>query len=119
MFAAGNKVDNLVAVVDYNGVQIDGPNDKVLPMGSLHAKFEAFGWNVLTMYGNDMSEVVDTLKKAQWYTGQGKPLMILMTTHMGFGVDFMLDNHEWHGVFPNDEQTKKALAQLDETLGDY
>lgn len=119
MFAAGNKVDNLVAVVDYNGVQIDGPNDNVLPMGDLQAKFEAFGWHVLPMYGNDMSEVVETLKKAQWYTGQEKPVMVLMTTHMGFGVDFMLDNHEWHGVFPNDEQTKTALAQLDETLGDY
>ena len=119
MFAAGKKVDNLVAVVDYNGVQIDGPNDQVLPMGDLQAKFEAFGWNVLTMYGNDMAEVVDTLKKAQWYTGQGKPVMILMTTHMGYGVDFMLDNHEWHGVFPNNEQTKTALGQLDETLGDF
>jgi transketolase len=119
MFAAGNKVDNLIAVVDYNGVQIDGPNDNVLPLGDLQAKFEAFGWHVLPMYGNDMSEVVETLKKAQWYTGQEKPVMVLMTTHMGFGVDFMLDNHEWHGVFPNEEQTKTALAQLDETLGDY
>ncbi|MCX6268409.1 MAG: transketolase [Bacteroidetes bacterium] len=119
MYAAGNKVDNMVAVVDYNGVQIDGPNDKVLPMGDLQAKFEAFGWQVMTMYGNDMTEVVETLKKAQWYTGQGKPLMILMTTHMGNGVDFMTDNYEWHGVFPNEEQTKTALAQLDETLGDY
>jgi len=119
MFAAGKRVDNLVAVVDYNGVQIDGPNDKVLPMGDLQAKFEAFDWHVLTMYGNDMTEVVETLKKAQWFTGQGKPVMILMTTHMGNGVDFMLDNHEWHGVFPNDEQTKEALAQLEETIGDY
>ncbi len=119
MFAAGKKVDNLIAVIDYNGVQIDGPNNSVLPLGDLTAKFEAFGWHVLTMYGNDMTEVVDTLKKAQWYTGQGKPVMIVMTTHMGFGVDFMLDNHEWHGVFPNDEQTKTALAQLDETIGDY
>ena len=119
MFAAGNKVDNLIAVVDYNGVQIDGPNEKVLPMGNLQAKFEAFDWKVLTMYGNDMTEVVDTLKKAQWYTGQGKPVMIVMTTHMGYGVDFMLDNHEWHGVFPNEEQTKTALEQLEETIGDY
>ena len=83
MFASGNKVDNLVAVVDYNGVQIDGPNDEVLPMGDLTAKFEAFGWNVLTMYGNNMEEVVDTLKKAQWFTGQGKPVMIVMTTQIG------------------------------------
>jgi transketolase len=119
MFAAGKNIDNLIAVVDYNGVQIDGPNEKVMPLGDLEAKFEAFGWNVLSMYGNDMTEVVDGLKKAQWFTGQGKPVMIIMTTHMGFGVDFMLDNHEWHGVFPNDEQTEKALGQIAETLGDY
>lgn len=119
MFAAGKKVDNLVAVIDYNGVQIDGPNDKVVPLGDLQAKFDAFGWKALTMYGNEMAEVVDTLKEAQWYTGQGKPVVIVMTTHMGFGVDFMYDNHEWHGVFPNDDQTKSALAQLNETIGDY
>ncbi len=119
MFAAGQKVDNLVAVTDCNGKQIDGPTEKVMPLGDLQSKFEAFGWKVLTMYGNDMSEVVNTLKEAQWFTGQGQPVMILMTTHMGFGVDFMVDNHEWHGVFPNDEQTKIALDQLDETLGDY
>jgi len=119
MFAAAKKVDNLIAVIDYNGQQIDGPNERVLPMGDLQAKFSAFGWNVMTMYGNDMTEVVETLKKAQWYTGQGQPVMIVMTTHMGYGVDFMLDNHEWHGVFPNDDQTKKALEQLEETLGDY
>ncbi|MEI7850112.1 MAG: transketolase [Chloroflexota bacterium] len=119
MFAAGHKVDNLIAVVDWNGIQIDGPTDKVMPMGDLQAKFESFGWNVQLMYGNDMTEVVDTLKKAQWFTGQGQPVVVLMTTHMGYGVDFMLDNHEWHGVFPTDEQTKTALAQLNETLGDY
>lgn len=119
MFAAGHKVDNLIAVIDCNGIQIDGPTDKVMPMGDIPAKFEAFGWKVLTMYGNDMTEVVGTLKKAQWYTLQGQPVVIVMTTHMGFGVDFMLDNHEWHGVFPNDEQTQTALAQLNETLGDY
>ena len=119
MFAAAKKVDNLIAVIDYNGQQIDGPNERVLPLGDLQAKFSAFGWNVMTMYGNDMTEVVETLKKAQWYTGQGQPVMIMMTTHMGYGVDFMLDNHEWHGVFPNDDQTKNALKQLEETLGDY
>ena len=119
MFAAGHKVDNLIAVIDYNGQQIDGPNDNVLPLGDLQAKFEAFGWKVLAMDGNDMTEVVETLKKAQWFTCQAQPVMIIMTTHMGFGVDFMLDNHEWHGVFPNDEQTKTALNQLEETLGDY
>jgi len=119
MFAAGHKVDNLIAVIDYNGVQIDGPNEKVMPMGDLEAKFEAFGWKVLTMSGNDMTDVVNTLKQAQWYTGQTQPVIILMTTHMGYGVDFMMDNYEWHGVFPNDEQTKKALEQLSETIGDY
>lgn len=119
MFAAAKKTDNLIAVIDYNGQQIDGPNERVLPLGDLQAKFSAFGWNVMTMYGNDMTEVVETLKKAQWYTGQGQPVMIVMTTHMGYGVDFMLDNHEWHGVFPNDDQTKNALEQLEETLGDY
>jgi transketolase len=119
MFAAGKKVDNLIAVVDCNGQQIDGPNERVLPLGDLQAKFLSFGWNVISMYGNDMTEVVETLKKAQWYTGQGQPVMILMTTHMGYGVDFMLDNHEWHGIFPNDEQTKSALEQLEETVGDY
>ena len=119
MFAAGNKVDNLIAVVDFNGKQIDGPTEHVLSLGDLPVKLAAFGWKVLTMYGNDMSEVVATLKKAQWYTGQGQPVIIVMTTHMGFGVDFMLDNHEWHGVPPNDEQTAKALTQLNETLGDF
>ena len=119
MFAAAHKVDNVIAIVDSNGIQIDGPTDQVMPLGDLRAKFESFGWNVQEMYGNDMTEVVETLKKAQWYTGQEQPVVILMTTHMGQGVDFMLDNHEWHGVFPNDEQTNTALAQLDETLGDY
>jgi len=119
MFAAAHKVDNLIAIVDSNGKQIDGPTDSVIPLGDLENKLESFGWNVLTMYGNDMNEVVDILKESQWYTGQGKPIVILMTTHMGFGVDFMEDNHEWHGVFPNNEQTERALNQLDETLGDY
>jgi len=119
MSGAAHKVDNLIAVVDYNGVQIDGTLDKVMPLGDLQAKFESFGWRVIPMFGNDMTEVVDTLKKAQWFTGQGQPVVILMTTHMGYGVDFMTDNFEWHGVFPNDEQTKSALSQLNETLGDY
>ena len=119
MFAAGHQVDNLIAIVDYNGQQIDGPTNKVLSLGDLEAKITAFGWNVLTMYGNDMTEVVAILKKAQWCTGQSQPVLILMTTHMGFGVDFMTDNHEWHGVPPNDEQTQRALSQLKETLGDY
>lgn len=119
MFAAARKIDNLIAVVDYNGKQIDGPVSEVLPLGDLHAKVEAFGWHVIEMYGNDMEEVVNTLKKAQWYTNQQRPVMIIMKSHMGFGVDFMLDNHEWHGVSPNDAQAELALRQLPQTLGDY
>lgn len=119
LFAAANKIDNLIAVIDYNGKQIDGPVDKVLPLGDLTAKFEAFGWKVIELYGNNMDEVVDTLKKALWYLGQGKPVVLIMTTHMGFGVDFMVDNHEWHGVPPDEDQKNRALAQLEETLGDY
>ncbi len=119
MFAAAHKTDNLIAVVDYNGKQIDGPVDKVLTLGDLKAKMEAFGWITLTMYGNNMPKVVETLKNAQSYVGIAQPVIILMTTQMGYGVDFMLDNHEWHGVFPTDAQTAVALSQLTETLGDY
>ena len=119
MFAAARKIDNLIAVIDYNGKQIDGPVNEVLPLGDLRAKFEAFGWHLIEMYGNDMEEVVNSLKKAQWYTNQQRPVMIIMKSHMGFGVDFMLDNHEWHGVPPNDTQAEFALQQLPQTLGDY
>jgi transketolase len=119
MFAAANKIDNLIAVVDYNGKQIDGPVDQVLSLGDLEAKFDAFGWKVIGFYGNDMTEVTDTLKKALWFTGQGQPIVLIMNAHMGFGVDFMVDNHEWHGVPPDNDQTTRALAQLEETLGDY
>ena len=119
MFASAHKVDNLIAVVDYNGKQIDGPVDQVISLGNLQGKMESFGWKVLTMSGNEMENVVATINKSQSLSGQGQPVVILMKTHMGYGVDFMLDNHEWHGVFPTDEQTKVALAQLEETLGDY
>lgn len=119
LFAAANKIDNLIAVVDYNGKQIDGPVDQVLSLGDLEAKFDAFGWKVIGFYGNDMTEVADTLKKALWFTGQGQPIVLIMNAHMGFGVDFMVDNHEWHGVPPDNDQTTRALAQLEETLGDY
>lgn len=119
MFAAARKVDNLIAVIDYNGQQIDGPVDKVLPLGNLTAKMEAFGWHVFEMNGNDIHEIVDIMASARKATGQGQPVMILMKTHMGAGVDFMIDNHEWHGSPPNDEQAKHALAQLEETLGDF
>lgn len=119
MFAAANKVDNIISTIDVNGQQIDGPTDKVLPMGDLKAKWQAFGWDVLTMNGNNIREVTETLKIAQTHTGKGKPVMILMKTEMGYGVDFMVGTHKWHGVAPNDEQLAKALAQLPETLGDY
>ena len=119
MFAAARKVDNIIALVDYNGQQIDGPVDNVLPLGSLKAKMDAFGWHVFEMNGNDISEIVSTMAAAKAATGKGKPVMILMKTHMGEGVDFMIDRHEWHGSPPNDEQAEKALAQLEETLGDF
>ncbi len=119
MFAPHNKVDNLIATVDYNGQQIDGSTDKVLSLGNLKTKFEAFNWLVLEMNGNDMNEVVNTLQHAKTLTGKGSPICILMKTEMGKGVDFMEGSHEWHGIAPNDEQLAKALAQLPETLGDY
>ncbi len=119
MFAAAHKVDNIITFIDYNGKQIDGPVEEVLDLGDLEAKCEAFGWTVFELTGNDMSEVVNGIKKAQWHTGQGKPVMVILRTHMGFGVDFMTDDHNWHGVPPNDEQAARALAQLEETLGDY
>lgn len=119
LFAAHHKADNLIATVDYNGQQIDGPTAKVMSLGDLGAKFTAFGWNVLNMNGNDMDEVVSTLDKAKGLTGKGQPIVILMKTEMGKGVDFMEGSHEWHGIAPNNEQLAKALAQLPETLGDY
>jgi transketolase len=120
MFAAHHKVDNLISTVDWNGQQIDGPTRKVMNLGDLHAKFLAFGWEVIILEnGNDMDEVVATLEKAKSFVGKGKPVMILMKTVMGKGVDFMEGSHEWHGIAPNDEQLAKALNQLPETLGDY
>ena len=119
MFAAAKKVDNLIATVDHNNQQIDGTVQDVLSLGDLRAKWEAFGWDVLQMNGNNTEEIIQTLKKAKEHTGKGKPVVILMTTVMGYGVDFMMNSHKWHGVAPNDEQLKKALEQLPETLGDY
>jgi len=119
MFAAAKKIDNLIATVDYNGQQIDGPVDKVLSLGNLKAKWEAFGWDVLEANGNDMDDIVNTLKIAKQHCGKEKPVVILMKTEMGFGVDFMMGTHKWHGTAPNDEQLKLALTQLEETLGDY
>lgn len=119
IFAAHHKVDNLISTIDWNGQQIDGPTDKVMGLGNIRQKFDAFGWTTLEMNGNDMDEVVTTLEKARSLTGQGKPIAIMMHTAMGKGVDFMEGTHEWHGIAPNDEQLAKALAQLPETLGDY
>ena len=119
MFAAHKKVDNLISTIDWNGQQIDGPTKEVMSLGNLHAKFEAFGWEVMEMEGNDMDAVVAGLEKAKTLLGKGKPVVILMKTSMGKGVDFMEGSHEWHGIAPNDEQLKKALEQLPETLGDY
>lgn len=119
MFAAHNKVDNLICTVDYNQRQIDGDVDDVLSLGDLRAKFEAFGWDVMEMDGNDMHATVEGLKAAKAKTGNGKPICILMTTEMGAGVDFMMGSHKWHGVAPNDDQLAEALSQLEETEGDY
>lgn len=120
MYAAGKKADNLIATIDLNEKQIDGPTDVVMPMGDISAKFIAFGWDVLTVEnGNDLTEIVATLKEAKSMTGKGKPICILLKTEMGNGVDFMMNTHAWHGKAPNDEQLAIALAQNPETLGDY
>lgn len=119
MYAAHNKVDNLISTIDVNGQQIDGPVEKVLSLGNLRAKWEAFGWDIVEMNGNDMHDVIRGLELAKAKNFKGKPIMILMQTDMGHGVDFMMGTHKWHGSAPNDEQLATALAQLDETLGDY
>ena len=119
MYAAHHKIDNLIATVDYNGQQIDGPTDEVMSLGDLRAKWEAFGWTVIESNGNDMASIVASMEKARELTGKGKPVLNLMTTEMGYGVDFMVGTHKWHGIAPNDEQLADALNQLDETLGDY
>lgn len=119
MYAAHNKVDNIICTVDVNGQQIDGSTAQVLSLGDLKGKFVSFGWEVLAMNGNNMADVVETLNHAKTLTGKGKPVCILMTTEMGQGVDFMMGSHKWHGIAPNDEQLASALGQLEETLADY
>lgn len=119
MFAAHHKVDNLIATVDWNGQQIDGTTDQVMSLGNIKEKFEAFGWTTLEMQGNDMDDVIRVLELAKSAAGKGKPIAIMMHTIMGKGVDFMENDHGWHGIAPNDEQLSKALAQLPESLGDY
>lgn len=119
IFAAAKKVDNLILTVDWNDAQIDGSTQEVCDLGDLNAKFKAFGWEVLNMNGNIMDDVVFTLTEAQLKAKKGKPVVILMKTQMGNGVDYMMGTHKWHGSAPNDEQLAKALTQLEETLGDY
>jgi transketolase len=119
IYAAANKVDNLISTIDVNGQQIDGSTDDVLSLGSLKAKWEAFGWDVLEVDGNKMADIVNMLKEAKTHTGKGKPVMILMKTEMGNGIDFMMGTHAWHGKAPNDEQLADALSQNEATLGDY
>jgi len=119
MYAAHNKIDNLIAFIDCNGQQIDGSTEQVLSLGNIKAKWEAFGWVVLETNGNDLLALNTTIEEAKQLTGQGKPIMVLMTTSMGKGVDFMEGTHKWHGVAPNDQELANALSQLEETLGDY
>lgn len=120
MYAAHYKIDNLIAAVDYNGQQIDGPTEKVMDLLNLRAKYEAFGWEVIDIKkGNEIESVLEGLTKAKSLIGKGKPVLILLYTEMGYGVDFMVGTHKWHGVAPNDEQLENALGQLEETLGDY
>jgi transketolase len=119
MYAAANKVDNVIATIDFNGRQIDGDVDQVLSLGDLKGKWQAFGWEVLEMDGHAMQDLRSTLNKAKSLTGNGKPIVIIMKTEMGQGVDYMMGSHKWHGVAPNPEQLQAALDQLEETLGDY
>lgn len=120
MYAAAKKIDNLIATIDYNGQQIDGATNDVLPMGNLRAKFEAFGWDVIDIFkGNDIASILEGMAQAKSKTGKGKPVCVLLHTVMGNGVDFMMHTHAWHGKAPNDAQLAIALAQNEETLGDY
>src|SRR5687768_1244589 len=119
MSAAHYKLDNIIVTVDWNGQQIDGPTREIMSLGDLDAKWKSFGWNVLHMNGNIMEEVLSTLDHAKTLTGKQQPVVILMKTEMGYPIDFMVGSHHWHGIAPNDEQKEKALAQLEETLGDY
>jgi transketolase len=119
MYAAANKVDNLIATIDFNGRQIDGDVEQVLSLGNLEAKWQAFGWEVLLMDGHNFDSIRSAMQQAKALTGKGKPVVIIMKTEMGQGVDYMMGSHKWHGVAPNPEQLEAALNQLPETLGDY
>lgn len=119
MYAAHNKVDNLILTIDFNKQQIDGSTVEIMGFDDITAKISSFGWQVLHMNGNDMADVVKVMREAKAVCGKGKPVFVIMKTEMGQGVDFMMGSHKWHGVAPNDEQLASALKQLDETLGDY
>ncbi|MDY0252862.1 MAG: transketolase [Tenuifilaceae bacterium] len=119
LFAAARKIDNLIATIDYNGQQIDGPVDQIISLGDLHAKWESFGWHVLEMDGHNFENIIAVLNQAKQLAGKGKPIVILMKTEMGMGVDYMMGSHHWHGKAPNKDEFEKAMAQLPETLGDY
>jgi len=119
MYAAANKVDNIIATIDFNGRQIDGDVENVLSLGNLEAKWEAFGWEVLSMNGHDFEKIREIMTLAKSKLGKGKPIVIIMKTEMGQGVDFMVGSHKWHGIAPNADQLEDALKQLEETLGDY
>ncbi len=119
MYIGSHKINNVIAIVDYNKKQIDGATDDILPLGDLKLKFEAFGWTVLEINGNNIKEVVDNMHHAKKLSNKGNPIVVLMHTEMGMGVDFMMGTHKWHGIPPNDEQLEAALSQLEETLGDY
>ena len=120
MYASAKKIDNIISTIDLNGKQIDGATDDVLPMGSIRAKFEAFGWEVLEVKkGNDIDAIISGLSEAKSKTGNGKPVCVLLHTEMGNGIDFMMHTHAWHGKAPNDEQLANALEQNPVTLGDY
>lgn len=119
LYAAAKKVDNLIATVDYNGRQIDGDVDDVLSLGNLKQKWQAFGWETLEVDGHNMEDLIDIYEKAQFLSGSGKPIIVLMKTEMGQGVDYMMGTHKWHGSTPNEEQFRSALNQLEETWGDY
>jgi transketolase len=119
MYAAAKKVDNLISVIDYNGRQIDGDVEDVLSLGNLHDKWQAFGWIVLEMDGHNLIDMKNVILKAHSLSGEGRPVVIIMKTEMGKGVDYMVGSHKWHGIAPNAEQLENALSQLEETLGDY
>ena len=119
LYASAKKVDNLISTIDFNGRQIDGDVDDVLSLGNLEEKWNAFGWKTLSCNGNNLQEMIATLETAKSLTGKKQPIMIIMKTEMGYGIDYMMGSHKWHGVAPNDEQLEIALNQQVESLGDY